>query len=245
MVARTKPPASGSQARGRRDTADVGKQSRDELDQAERIWSAIHAAGGYDAVAATSGIPRSSLTKYATGVSECRASVIGRIAKATGKSVSWLVTGEEADAAGDPEFAQVTALDVRASAGNGSFVVSELARPPLAFRRDWLARVVRNPARCHVITVDGDSMHPTLSDGDVILVERLPDDARRPSREGLYVLRDDDLLLVKRMIKVAGTIWKICSDNLSYSQGDREIDFSNPPDDIEVLGRVRWVGRRI
>ena len=53
------------------------------------------------------------------------------------------------------------------------------------------------PNRLSVIRVDGNSMAPTLADGDEILVDRGDGAARL--RDGIYVLRVDDALVVKRL----------------------------------------------
>src|SRR3546814_12083337 len=54
-----------------------------------------------------------------------------------------------------------------------------------------------NPAGLSMIRVDGDSMSPTLSHGDEIMVDRMDGAARL--RDGIYVLRMDDTLMVKRV----------------------------------------------
>ena len=48
-----------------------------------------------------------------------------------------------------------------------------------------------------MIEVSGDSMEPTLGDGDDILVDR--SDAAKRVRNGIYVLRFDDALNVERI----------------------------------------------
>ena len=55
----------------------------------------------------------------------------------------------------------------------------------------------RPPDRLSIIRVDGDSMAPTLNAGDDILVD-LGDCVDR-LRDGIYVLRADDVLVVKRL----------------------------------------------
>lgn len=80
-------------------------------------------------------------------------------------------------------------------------------------------------------------MAPTLSDGDEILVDG--SDAGRRLRDGLYVLRLDGVLLVKRLaVSPAGV--SILSDNPAYP-GWTDCDLG----DIDVVGRVVWMGRRL
>jgi phage repressor protein C with HTH and peptisase S24 domain len=96
-----------------------------------------------------------------------------------------------------------------------------------------------DPARLSIITVDGDSMEPTLSDGDEILVSR--EDGGERLRDGIYVLRVDDALIVKRIaMNPASRRFTIKSDNEDYSDWP-DCD----PADVEIIGRVVWAGRRV
>src|SRR5688572_3387496 len=64
----------------------------------------------------------------------------------------------------------VARLDVRASAGAGALTEAEAALPPIGFDRAWLKRICRGrDDDLSVIEVIGDSMAPTLNDGDDIL----------------------------------------------------------------------------
>jgi phage repressor protein C with HTH and peptisase S24 domain len=71
----------------------TGKKS-DFVDLAERINQAVSFGGGYEGVAGRSGIPKSTLQKYGTGVSEPRATALPLIARACGVDLIWLATGE-------------------------------------------------------------------------------------------------------------------------------------------------------
>ena len=62
------------------------------VDLAERINQAVAFAGGYEGVAKRSEIPKSTLQKYGTGVSEPRATALPLIARACGVDLIWLAT---------------------------------------------------------------------------------------------------------------------------------------------------------
>jgi phage repressor protein C with HTH and peptisase S24 domain len=82
-------------------------------------------------------------------------------------------------------------------------------------------------------------MEPTLSDGDEILVSR--DDGAERLRDGIYVLRVDDALIVKRIaMNPANRRFTIKSDNEGYPDWP-DCD----PGDVEIIGRVVWTGRRV
>ena len=84
------------------------------------------------------------------------------------------------------------------SAGPGAFVTEELGKPYFAFDERWLkALTPSGPANLSIVRVEGDSMAPTLNAGDDILVDL--GDAGERLRDGIYVLRIDDALVVKRL----------------------------------------------
>jgi phage repressor protein C with HTH and peptisase S24 domain len=138
------------------------------------------------------------------------------------------------------QLVPVTRTPVRASAGPGSFAEEESARPYFAFDPKWLKSLTGSPAsRLSVIRVEGDSMSPTLSAGDDILVD-LADGPER-LRDGIYVLRVDGALLVKRLaIHPVGRRVTVQSDNPAY--GDLP---DCGLDEIECIGRVIWTGRKL
>jgi hypothetical protein len=148
--------------------------------------------------------------------------------------------GGPADAPGEDGLVSVERLDVGASAGAGATAEDERALGRIAFDAQWLRRLgAGNAERLSVIRVQGDSMVPTLADGDEILVDR--GDAGERLRDGIYVLRIEDALMVKRLaLSPAGGRASIRSDNDAYPEW---------PDcrlsDIDVVGRVVWVGRRL
>ena len=135
----------------------------------------------------------------------------------------------------------VPRLDVQASAGAGALQAEERRLGRIAFDAAWLRRLGLaggRPGRLSIIRVDGDSMAPALSDGDDILVDR--DDAAGRLRDGIYVLRVEDALIVKRLgLRPDGRV-SIRSDNPAYP-GWPDTD----PAAIDIVGRVVWVGRRL
>jgi phage repressor protein C with HTH and peptisase S24 domain len=138
------------------------------------------------------------------------------------------------------ELVPVVRVAVRASAGLGAIPEQESARPYFAFDPRWLRALTDSPAsKLSLIRVEGDSMAPTLSAGDDILVD-LADGPER-LRDGIYVLRVDGALLVKRLaIHPVGRRVTVQSDNPAY--GDLP---DCGLDEIDCIGRVIWTGRRI
>lgn len=137
------------------------------------------------------------------------------------------------------DLISVPVLDVQASAGPGAFADHERAKARMRFDPGWLRGMKLDPAQLSVIQVRGDSMAPTLDDGDDILVDL--GDAAATVRDGIYVLRLDGALNVKRLLvdRVRQRV-SVKSDNPAYTSWPT-LDLSR----LDVIGRVVWAGRRL
>lgn len=139
-----------------------------------------------------------------------------------------------------PKMMVVPVLDVRASAGHGAASSRETKLGAIAFETRWLKSLSAGSiADLSVIQVIGDSMEPTLADGDDVIVDRSDGNARL--RDGIYVLRADDQLLVKRLARVptkSGVV--VHSDNPAYPSWEPKLR-----SDVDVVGRVLWFGRKV
>jgi hypothetical protein len=154
--------------------------------------------------------------------------------------VSEILLGGPAEESAPASLISVNRHPVAVSAGPGAIVNQELGRPYFAFDDRWLKALTASPAsRLSIVRVEGDSMAPTLNAGDDILVD-LGDSADR-LRDGIYVLRIDEALVVKRLaLNPVGGRVTVQSDNPAYHDW---------PDcglgDIHPIGRVIWSGRRV
>ncbi|HEY0313496.1 MAG TPA: S24 family peptidase [Allosphingosinicella sp.] len=162
-----------------------------------------------------------------------------RLARYFGIDEALLGGRETSEPSAADALVRIPRLDVAASAGAGAADTSERALGRIGFDPSWLRRLGVAPASAALIRVEGDSMAPTLSDGDEILVDR--GDRAGRLRDGLYVLRFEGALLVKRLsVSPAGGRVSILSDNPAYP-GWPDCD----PAAVDVVGRVLWVGRRL
>jgi len=97
-----------------------------------------------------------------------------------------------------------------------------------------------DPSRHAVAVHDGESMVPLVDRGDVLLVDRA---CRRLSGDGLYLLlqRGGGSVLLRRVTldPADDTAW-IGVDNPRYA-GPRRLSVH----DLQVLGRVLWIGKRV
>ena len=155
-------------------------------------------------------------------------------------AVSEAVLGGPADLPGADGMVPVKRTPVRASAGPGALVSEETGRPYFAFDERWLKALTGSPSdKLSIIRVEGDSMAPTLNPGDDILVDL--GDREERLRDGIYVLRIDEALVVKRIaLHPVGRGVTVQSDNPAYPDWP-DCDLAS----INCIGRVVWAGRKL
>lgn len=219
--------------------------------------------GNVSELARQAGIAPPSAKRWITGESDPQMSNLVKLARAAGVSVQWLATGEGSqypqdnsqpykidnkineipkDTAGNPinihDFVFIPYYDVQASAGHGAWANDEQQKTTLAFRKDWLASfVTRHFENLSVVSVQGDSMSGVLEDRDTILI----DHTQTEPREGLYALRIDNDVFVKRIQRFPDRLL-IQSENPKYASF--EIN-GNEDKNVVIIGKVVWLGRRI
>ena len=134
-----------------------------------------------------------------------------------------------------PDWVDVPRLALDAAAGGGALGNDERAIGAFRFSAAWLRGQGLEPAMLSAIVVAGDSMEPTLRDGDEILVDCAP----RAWRDGVHVVRAGESLLVKRLdLGRPGRI-ALISDNPAYPP----IELA--PNEVKVVGRVVWKSGRL
>lgn len=91
-------------------------------------------------------------------------------------------------------------------------------------------------AAAHIVS--GDSMAPTVHDGDLVLIDIATD---RSPRDGIHLIDSDGMLLVKRLsVHPVTRRIAVTSDNAAYPSFP-DCD----PAGINIVGRVIWFGRRL
>lgn len=213
------------------------------------------------------GVSLVSIQNYENGTREPSATFVVNFAKMAGVSLEWLLLGEGQmlkqaasevasapdsdsghcaclDTLGNPvdldEFVFIPRYNLKAAAGHGATTEGEKPMFSMAFRRYWVENYLRaTPTDLSVISVKGDSMEGVLNDRDVILLNTSDTQAS----SGLYVLRVDGDLVVKRVQRLPGGILRVISANEAYATFD--VDLNNAPADFGVIGRVVWFGRQI
>ncbi len=212
-----------------------------------------------DEAAKLLGLPGSTYQNYERGVRAPNTEGWESFAR-VGINTNWLLTGEgpmlsknlveigepsRPPSAGDEHRGYVAIPlfnSIRAAAGHGAVVGHEAADDALMFKEQWIRfELGANPQDLKLIRVSGDSMEPTLRAGDVILVDHR---TQRPDREGIYILRMDGMLLVKRVQAMPGGVVSITSDNPAFAPWTLKLAELETAD-VAILGRVVWSGRRL
>jgi phage repressor protein C with HTH and peptisase S24 domain len=135
-------------------------------------------------------------------------------------------------------FFLVPLYDVQASAGVGAVVEQERLLSRLAFRSDWILRELKvDPHSLALITASGDSMQPTVGQGDLLLLnihqQTVTDDA-------IYALQVHGGLVIKRVQMLLDGTLIIRSDNPLYQE-----QRVRPDEAPRIVGRVVWIAKRV
>ena len=142
---------------------------------------------------------------------------------------------------GMPGFSQVPELDVRASAGHGAFhegdeeIKAVWMFPDAVIRHELRAR----SANLRIITIDGDSMEPLLASGDRVLVDTAQ---RVPAPPGIFVIWDGLGIVAKRIEHIpTAEPSRIVIKSVNPIYGDYE----RPTEEVNIIGRVIWAGKKL
>ena len=140
--------------------------------------------------------------------------------------------GSEADAL------YIPLLENAASMGSGSDELpADVFAGKLPVAVSWARQHVRSASigGLRFIHGVGDSMSPTIEDGDILLVDTMQRDPA--AIDGIYVLRAHDRLYITRVCQDINGRLEVSSDN-PHVQTVSVLDGSQQ---LEVLGRVIWV----
>jgi phage repressor protein C with HTH and peptisase S24 domain len=134
------------------------------------------------------------------------------------------------------DFARIPRYEAQLAAGPGSQNADNLPVSSLAFRVDWLSKIGVNPKHCCIVNVSGDSMEPTLYDGDLVMIDQQATTFRN-NKLFAFVNADGDAQ-VKR-ITVHPEALVLQSDNRDY-----DAQFLSKPDAnrLTIIGQVVWSG---
>lgn len=129
-------------------------------------------------------------------------------------------------------------IDIAYSLGGGSVIHDHFETQMVPFRRDWLDRLTKGFKPDVFLTHgDGDSMIPTILNGDDVLVNRA--DNVIMGQDKIWAVSYGDLGTIKRVRRLPNGMFQLNADNPTV--GPQELT----EDELFVVGRVIWIGRRI
>ncbi|CAM4093455.1 XRE family transcriptional regulator [Acinetobacter pragensis] len=190
------------------------------------------------AFAELAGTTKKSQIDYEKDLTQPKAGYLASIAEA-GADINYIVTGNklrtlESNLDDIDGFTVVPVHDdVLISAGHGTVLCAE-NKPTnyMAFRKDWIRSRGFFAKDLKVFITRGDSMDPTISDKEPILVNTVEKD---PQDGHIYVIRSGEMTWVKRIqMQLDGSLLLI-SDNKIYPPMTIRLDEST---DVEIIGKV-------
>lgn len=164
---------------------------------------------------------------------------MARVSEALGTDLSSLL-GLAPAARAKSEYVMMSSMLVTQAAAGGKVNIEEKEAEPYYFRQSWVTdRLHTSPENLRMIFVEGDSMEPTLCQGDMVLVDIT---RKNPSPPGIFVLFDGMALIAKRLEFLPQSkppSVRILSDNTQYQPYERKIS------EVQIIGRVVWFAREI
>lgn len=165
------------------------------------------------------------LRQYLNGQSEPTRPALLAIARTAKVSVEWLATGLSMTGVTTPDQGDAQ-----------QYVYQE----PLAFETGWLQAKFPNAFEHLMLTqIVDDSMEPTLPVGSLVLINTTDRDWATVTH-GIYLIKFDDRIVVKRLQYVADQTIRILSDNTAYETFSIAL-----PSQASLMGRVVWVGHSV
>lgn len=235
----------------------MSNRSQTELGWAERLKEA---RGFYDdsqeQMAARLGVPYRTYQGWENRVSPPKAEALNRLVE-LGFSADWLLrgrppmrrqTGDMFQAVVEVEHGQPADgvvgvplyTSTRAAAGGGAVIEGEVVRR-VNFDEAMLRRELGvTPRELALVAAEGESMEPTIRAGELLLFDR-SEQGRRP-RDGIFIVRLEGSMMVKRLQPMPGQTIAVSSENPAFQPFLVRLDEAT---DFEILGRVVVVFRRL
>jgi phage repressor protein C with HTH and peptisase S24 domain len=215
---------------------------------AARLNQALAASGKSSAqLAFDTDVSATAVSNWRTGKTPSMSLLHGyAAARSLGVRVEWLISGEEPMRAAN-ERGNDIAIELLQSSGEMGRG-SELRDDDLSVSKVYVSARFLDRLSCtqdarslRLIHALGDSMEPTLSAGDIVLVDL---SRKSPDVDGVYVLKAFERLFIKRVSQnIKDGSWRVASDNPQH-QSTETLTMSQ---DIECVGRVvhAWRGKKM
>lgn len=193
------------------------------------------------------GVVQPSLARWVKGEADPTRTNLVKIAEASGVSLDWLALGvgnmdgvapqskkSEVNliASNDETFSVIEdCREVRISAGGGGFNDEYKPYQTTKVEKAWLDSRRLKAEDCAMFLVSGDSMYPTLKDGEEIIVDR----SKKELKDGkIFVLNNEGAMLVKK-VQITYNGITLISQNTEYAPIELNVEQAN---NLIVIGQV-------
>jgi len=195
--------------------------------------------------AATAGVAKSTFQNWVEGKSDPSFAGLTKFASAVDVSLDWLATGEgpmhpESPKGGaSADFIGVPRYDARLAAGDGALNGRARLIDHIPFTREFLTRKLNRSSTDGLLMLEarGDSMEPMIGDGDLVLVDTLD----KTLADTIMAFVADDFAYVKRLQLTDSGVDAISANPAVPVRRFSAQTFA----EVQVIGRVRWIGRLI
>ncbi|MDA5623531.1 helix-turn-helix transcriptional regulator [Pasteurella multocida] len=211
--------------------------------------------GNYSEFARAVGVAQASLARWVKGEADPSRTNLVKVADVSGVSLDWLATGKEEQPKNTIERSVEKVKDlteeavtmiasyssINVSAGFGSFnegVTKPDGKEPYS---DNLLQSLRvTPDKCAVFWENGDSMSPTIADGDQLLVDLNKTEIKGGDK--IYLVQKGESVWVKR-VKMKWDGVELVSDNkdeyppITISDEDAQ--------NLQIIGQVVHIGKSL
>ncbi|HDR1420569.1 TPA: helix-turn-helix transcriptional regulator [Pasteurella multocida] len=182
-----------------------------------------------------------TIARWIKGEADPTRSNLIKIAQTTNVSLEWLALGigdqkefpvEITEPQQNDNFELIDDFrNVRVSAGFGAFNGDNQAPKKISIEKAWFHARHLKPKDCAMFLVNGDSMYPTLKDGEEIIVDR----SKRELDEGkIFVINHQGAMWVKKVRFNFNGI-DLISDNSTYNPISLTTEEANS---LLIIGQV-------
>lgn len=196
------------------------------------------------------GKQKTAISKYERSEIQPSAELLSKIGVNFGINLNWLLTGKGnmflnetlttlpqcrtlPFQMSEDDLCHIPKYDITASAGYGAYNSNEPLEL-ISLDKEYVTKELKaNYKALSAISVEGDSMEPTLRHGDVVLV----DNSQTKKGEGVFIVRINDCLFVKRVQMLLDSDQpqiRLTSDNGFYEPMQVKLTTNN----VAILGRV-------
>jgi len=196
-------------------------------------------------MASKCGISSPAMLRYLKGEAQPNIDSLIKISHAFNISSDWLIGSsnvslENARILSDSDYVSIPLYSAEASAGCGCFIHDDAIVGEHLILADDLKHLGMKEDEACAIKARGDSMLPTLMDGDLLVVDTRE---QLGVYDGVYAISLDNQLLVKRLrYDIGSQGYQIISDNPDHD------NFLLPKEELSRLrinGRVRQVVKNL